>query len=56
MIFSVTYYLELRYAIIVYYAYHFLVNKGRMGCLIIREHQHLYLVNDILIVNIYRNV
>ena len=33
MIFSVTYYLELRNVINVYYASYFFTNDGRIGCL-----------------------
>ena len=38
MIFSVTYYLELRNVIIVYCASHFFTNHGRIGCLDTIEH------------------
>ena len=45
MIFSVTYYLELRnrYIYLLYNSF-FITIKGRIGCLDIMEHQHLYLV------------
>ena len=42
---SVTYYLELRNAITIYYISHFLANKGQIGCLDNIEHSNIYLIS-----------
>ena len=46
MVFSVTYHLELRNAIIVYYAFHLLSIKVELVVWISVKHQHLYLVRN----------
>jgi hypothetical protein len=47
IVFNVTHYLELRYAITIYCISHFFPNEDQISCLDIIEHSHLYLVRKL---------
>ena len=47
MVFSVIYYLDLCYNYILY-IYHFLINKGKLGCLDILKQKHVWLVETLI--------